>query len=63
MQEKPLLPKQWRAEKGASMAGSTHMKWAWNFSGPRQTEDKAKEAIESFLEGFTWWYKGQEPPK
>ena len=63
MQEKPQLPSYWKAEKNACSTGDTHMKWDWKFTGPQDTEMDAMEVIESFLEGFRWWYEDEEPPK
>ncbi len=63
MQKKPQLPSYWKAEKSACSTGETHMKWDWKFTGPQDTEMDAMEVIESFLEGFRWWYEDEEPPK
>ena len=57
MQEKPILPSKWIAEKGPSSGGTDYMKWEWTFSGPKDDEEAAKKAVESFLEGFTYSYK------
>ena len=57
MHEKPLLPEKWMAEKGRSSHGSTHMEWEWTFSGPKDSEKAAKDAVENFLEGFTFSFK------
>ncbi len=63
MHEKPSLPKKWKAEKGASSGGSTHMKWEWKFSGPTESEAAARKSVEAFLKDFTHWYKDDKPPK
>ncbi len=52
-----------RQKKIVCSTDATHMKWEWRFMGPKDTEIEAMEVIESFLEGFRWWYEDEEPPK
>ena len=59
MHEKPILPSKWMAEKGPSSGGSKFMKWEWTFKGPKDAEEAAKKAVESFLDGFTYTYKDE----
>ena len=57
MQEKPQLPIKWNAEKGRSSHGSNYMDWEWIFTGPKDSVEAAKEAVQNFLMSFTFSFK------
>ena len=54
---KPDLPPFWEIERGQMGLGPDHSDWDWIATGPETSLTAAKDAIETFLEGFQFEYK------
>ena len=54
---KPDLPPFWEIERGQMGGGMDESHWDWIATGPETSMTAAKDAIETFLDGFQFEYK------